>query len=167
MKMGQAARTFEELHMYQRARELAGAVYAVTKGKEFARDFGLVDQIRWAAVSILSNMAEGFERGSKAEFIQFLYIAKGSCGEARAQLQIAQDQGYLGEDEYQRLYGLCKEISKMVSNFIAHLQTTEYQGEKINRPKRQLQQKDQQRMERFFAAHGVKLPNYEQEEGGK
>jgi four helix bundle protein len=161
--MGKAAETFEELHTYQRARELANAIYAITRGNDFARDFGLVDQIRRAAVSILSNIAEGFERGSKTEFIQFLYIAKGSCGEVRAQLQIAQDQNYLRHNEYQRLYDLCKQISGMISNFIAHLQKSDYQGEKISRPKRLIQQKDKQRMDKLFASHGIKLPNYDQQ----
>ncbi len=161
---GRAAETFEDLHIYQRARELAKAVYAITKTGEFGRDFGLVDQIRRAAVSILSNIAEGFERGGKTEFIQFLYIAKASCGEVRAQLQIAQDQNYITEVQYHRLYELCKLISGMISNFIAHLQKTDYQGEKINRPKRLTQQKDKQRMDKFFASHGIKLPGYSQQE---
>jgi four helix bundle protein len=161
--MGKAAETFEELHTYQRARELTNAIYAITKGNTFARDFGMVDQIRRASVSILSNIAEGFERGSKTEFIQFLYIAKGSCGEVRAQLQIAQDLNYINHNEYQRLYDLCKQISGMISNFIAHLQTTDYQGEKIDRPKRLIQQKDKQRMNKLFASHGIKLPDYSQQ----
>jgi len=67
--MGKAAETFEDLHIYQRARELAKAIYAITKDNDFARDFGLVDQIRRAAVSILSNIAEGFERGSNTNCI--------------------------------------------------------------------------------------------------
>jgi four helix bundle protein len=162
--MGKAAESFEDLHIYQRARELASAVYKITRGNDFERDFGLVDQIRRAAVSILSNIAEGFERGSKTEFIQFLYIAKGSCGEVRAQLQIAQDQSYLQHDEYQRLYDLCKQINGMISNFIAHLQKTDYQGEKVSRPKRLALQKDKQRMDKFFASHGIKLPDYNQQE---
>jgi four helix bundle protein len=162
--MGKAAETFEDLHIYQRARELANAIYTITKDSNFARDFGLVDQIRRAAVSVLSNIAEGFERGSKTEFIQFLYIAKGSCGEVRAQLQISQDQRYLRDNEYQRLYDLCKRISGMISNFIAHLQKTDYQGEKVSRPKRLLQQQDKQRMDKFFASHGIKLPDYSRQE---
>jgi four helix bundle protein len=140
--MGKAAESFEDLHIYQRARELANAIYTITKEDDFARDFGLIDQIRRAAVSILSNISEGFERGSKTEFIQFLYIAKGSCGEVRAQLQIAQDQNYLRHNECQRLNDLCKQISGMISNFIAHLQKTDYRGEKISRPKRLNQQKE-------------------------
>ena len=139
---GNAAESFEDLHIYQRARELANAIYTVTKGNEFRKDFGLIDQIRRAAVSILSNVAEGFERGSKTEFIHFLYIAKASCGEVRAQLQISRDQNYIAEAEYGRLYELCKQISGMISNFIAHLQTSKYQGEKNERPKRLLSQND-------------------------
>jgi len=162
--MGKAAETFEDLHIYQRSRELVNAVYTATRDDGFKRDFGLADQIRRAAVSILSNIAEGFERGSKTEFIQFLYIAKASCGEVRAQLQIAQDQNYLQHNEYQRLYDLCKQISGMISNFIAHLQKTGYQGEKFNRPKRLSQLKDKQQMDKFFASHGVKLPDYTQQE---
>lgn len=158
---GKAAESFEDLHIYQRARELADTIYTATKGSEFGRDFGLVDQIRRAAVSIMSNIAEGFERGSKTEFIQFLYIAKGSCGEVRAQLQISQDQHYITEAEYSQLYESCKQISGMISNFIAHLQTSNYQGEKSERPKRLLPQNDKKRMEKFFAEQGIKLPDYD------
>lgn len=162
--MGKAAESFEDLHIYQRARELANAIYSITKGNNFARDFGLVDQIRRAAVSVLSNIAEGFERGSKTEFIQFLYIAKGSCGEVRAQLQIASDLKYIGQDEYERLIELCRKISGMTSNFIAHLQKTDYRGEKISRPIRLGQKKDKERLDKLFASHGIKLRNYEQED---
>jgi four helix bundle protein len=86
-------KTFEDMHVYQQAHKLADEVYALTRIGAFARDRGLVDQIRRAGVSVLSNIAEGFERGSNAEFIQFLYIAKGSAGEVRAQLSIARSQG--------------------------------------------------------------------------
>jgi four helix bundle protein len=159
-----AAQSFEDLHIHQRARELTNAVYTITRGKDFARDFGLVDQILRAAVSILSNIAEGFERGSKTEFIQFLYIAKGSCGEVRAQLQIALDQNYLNHKEYQRLYDLCKLTSGMISNFIGHLQKTDYNGEKLSRPKRLALEKDRNKLDKLFASHGIKLPKYDQED---
>jgi len=134
---GKAAESFEELHIYQRARELTNAVYAMTREGDCARDFGLVDQIRRAAVSIMSNIAEGFERGTTPEFIQFLYIAKGSSGEVRAQLQIVLDQQYIAAKEHARLTDLCRRISGMISNFIAHLQGSDYQGEKFTRPRRQ------------------------------
>jgi len=85
---------FEELIAWQKSRELVTAIYKVTNGKEFSRDFGLRDQIQRAAVSIMSNIAEGFERAGRAEFHQFLVIAKGSCAEVRSQLYIALDIGY-------------------------------------------------------------------------
>jgi len=139
--MGKAADTFEDLHIYQQARELINNIYTITKSSDFSRDFQLVNQIRKAAISILSNIAEGYERGSTTELIQYLYIAKGSCGEVRAQMQIAKDQCYLQDNEYQRIYNLCKLINGMISNFMAHLQKTDYQGEKISRPKRLTQKK--------------------------
>jgi four helix bundle protein len=134
--LGRAAASFEELHVYQRSRELVNAVYAATKDDEFKRDFALIGQVRRAGISILSNIAEGFERGSKAEFIQFLYIAKGSCGEVRAQLQIARDQEYIRESVYNEVQGLCRQVGGMLSNLIAHLQKTNYQGEKVSRTRR-------------------------------
>src|SRR3972149_2298810 len=108
---GKAAASFEQLHIYQRPRELTNAVYGLTREPAFARDFGLVDQLRRAAVSIMSNIAEGFERGGTAEFIQFLYIAKGSSGEVRAQLQIAADQQYVSESDHDRLCDLARRPS--------------------------------------------------------
>ena len=134
---GRAAHAFEDLHIYQRARELTNAVYSQTRSGAFARDYGLADQVRRAAVSIMSNIAEGFERGTTAEFIQFLYIAKGSCGEVRAQLQIALDQGYVTAQAHAPLVDLARRTSGMISNFIAHLQSSDYRGEKFNRPQRQ------------------------------
>ena len=133
---GNAAQTFEELHIYQRAREVANEIYRLTQTPAFSRDFGLIDQIRRAAVSVLSNIAEGFERGSTTEFIQFLYIAKGSCGEVRAQLQIASDLHYLNQEDFNRLSNLCRQTSGMISNFVAHLQSSSYRGEKTARPQR-------------------------------
>ena len=88
---------FEELIAWQKSRELVTAIYKVTNGKEFSRDFGLRDQIQRAAVSIMSNIAEGFERAGRAEFHQFLVIAKGSCAEVRSQLYIALDIGYISK----------------------------------------------------------------------
>ncbi len=84
---------FEDLIAWQKARELTKIIYAVTKQGEFSRDFGLRDQIRRSAVSIMSNVAEGFERGGRSEFHQFLVIAKGSCAELRSQLYTALDAG--------------------------------------------------------------------------
>jgi len=154
---GQAVESFEDLHIYQRARELTNAVYALTRQGPFTRDHGLTDQIRRASVSIMSNIAEGFERGSKTEFIQFLYIAKGSCGEVRAQLRIARDQDYIPAADYELLHDLARRISGMLSNFIAHLQQSSYQGEKVARPKRQVANAHQDRLEALRAAQEVNV----------
>ncbi len=149
---GKAAERFEELHIYQRARELTNAIYEQTRTPDFASDRGLVDQIRRAGVSILSNIAEGFERGSTTEFIQYLYVAKGSCGEVRAQLQIANDQGYIDAVAFARLHDLACLTSGMISNFIAHLQSSNYAGEKFVRPQRRSAQGVQDRVDALRAA---------------
>ncbi|MBP7944763.1 MAG: four helix bundle protein [Verrucomicrobia bacterium] len=152
-----AARSFEELHIYQRARDLTNGVYALTRAGAFSRDFGLADQIRRAAVSVMSNIAEGFERGTSTEFIQFLYIAKGSCGEVRAQLQVALDQGYLAADQNAALVDLARRTSGMISNFIAHLQRSDYRGEKFARPQRQLVDDAEKRQQALRAAQLVNI----------
>ncbi len=152
-----AAEKFEDLHVYQRARELTNAVYACTREGEFARDFGLRDQIRRASVSIMSNIAEGYERGGRDEFIQFLFIVKGSSGEVRAQLQIAHDQLYITEDQYAAIKDLARRVSRMLSNFIAHLQKSNYAGEKFNRPQRQAAEALQRRTEALRAAQQANM----------
>jgi four helix bundle protein len=126
-------KTFEDLHVYQQARDLANHVYRLTRQAAFAKDYGLVDQVRRAAVSVMSNIAEGFERGTNAELVQFLYIAKGSCGEVRAQLSIACDQGYIAKDDHDRLANQCRLTSGMLSNFIAHLKGSPLRGPKFTR----------------------------------
>jgi len=146
---GKAAQAFEELHIYQRARELTNEIYRLSRAAAFSGDRGLADQIRRAALSVLSNIAEGFERGTTAEFIQFLYIAKGSCGEVRAQLQIAHDQQYLGREEYHRLENLSRQTSGMISNFIAHLQSSDYPGAKSARPQRLTREEQTRRLEQL------------------
>lgn len=161
---GKAAEAFEELHIYQRARELTNAVYAKTREGLFARDYGLADQIRRAAVSIMSNIAEGFERGSTTEFIQFLYIAKGSCGEVRAQLQIARDQQYISAENYNLFHDLCRRLSGMISNFIAHLQSSNYHGEKTARPQRKAIAEREKRMESIRTAQLANIRAAEEHE---
>jgi len=121
---------FEDIEAWQQARILVNDVYAATNGRAFSRDYGLRNQIRRAAVSIPSNIAEGFERGGNKEFIQFLYIAKGSCGEVRAQLYIAKDQDYITQEQFQTLTHQTLRISKMLAGFIAYLQRSTYKGAK-------------------------------------
>ncbi len=128
------AASFEDLKVWQKARELANLIYATTRQEGFARDFGLTDQIRRAAVSVVSNIAEGFERGSYTEFLQFLYIAKGSCGEVRAQLYIARDQRYVPESTFQQCHALAVEVSRMLSGLADHLKNSHQRGDKFRRP---------------------------------
>jgi four helix bundle protein len=107
-------RRFEDLLAWQRARELAAEVYRATSDGAFARDFGLRDQIRRAAISVLSNIAEGHERATPTEFHRFLSIAKGSCAELRAQLFVAHDVGYLPPDAFDRLLAQAEELGRII-----------------------------------------------------
>lgn len=106
-------------------------VYTMSSQGDFARDFALRDQIRRAIVSIMSNIAEGFERGGDREFIQFLSIAKGSCGEARAQLYVALDQNYISEDQFNDAYDALSEVGRMIGGFMKYLQQSELRGSKF------------------------------------
>jgi four helix bundle protein len=124
------AKSIEELLVWQRARELVNNVYSLTKKQNFRRDFSLVDQIRRATISVMSNIAEGYERGSNTEFIQFLYIAKASCGEFRTQLLIALDQGYINKEELEKAKELALKVSGMLSNFISYLKRSKLKGDK-------------------------------------
>jgi four helix bundle protein len=105
---------FEDFIAWQKARKLIGQIYKLTSRGEFARDFGLKDQIRRAAVSIMSNIAEGFERGRASEFHQFLSIAKASCAELRSQLYVALDAEYIGADEFHKLMADASETGQIV-----------------------------------------------------
>lgn len=105
---------FEDLVAWQKARSLTGRIYKATGGPTFARDLALRDQMRRAAVSVMSNIAEGFERGSSAEFHRFLFMAKGSCAELRSQLYIAMDAGYLAEDEFNGLLAEAQEVARIL-----------------------------------------------------
>ncbi len=122
---------FEDIQGWQKARELTRAIYGITSKGSFARDFGLRDQIRRASVSILSNIAEGFERDGTREFIQFLSVAKGSAGEVKAQLYVAFDQGYLDEAEFSRLSGMTSEVGKLLAGLINYLNSTDLKGIKF------------------------------------
>ena len=125
---------FEELVGWQRARELAREIYRVSGSGKFARDYALRDQIRRAVVSILSNIAEGFERGGDGEFVQFLAGAKGSAGEVRAQLYVALDQGYLTESEIGELIHKTAEVSRLIAGLMTYLQSSDLKGSKYRPP---------------------------------
>ena len=106
-------------------------IYKLSNKGTFAKDFGLKDQIRRASVSILSNIAEGFERNGNKEFGQFLSIAKASAGEARTQLCIAKDLEYINEEEFSETVSGLLEISKMINGLMSYLKTTEIKGSKF------------------------------------
>src|SRR5262245_12166118 len=110
---------FEDLVAWQKARLLTREVYRITGTAPFARDFGLAGQIQRASVSIMSNIAEGFERGSRGEFHQYLSTAKASCAEVRSQLYVALDAGYIGEADFQRLMAIAEEVARIVGGLRA------------------------------------------------
>ncbi len=112
----------EDLIAWQKARDLARAIYQITQEGAFARDFGLARQIQRAAVSIMSNIAEGFERSGRREFHQFLSTAKGSCAEVRSQLYVAFDIGYLMKSEFQRLLAQAEEVGRVVGGLRASIE---------------------------------------------
>jgi four helix bundle protein len=112
--MNDKVERFEELIAWQKARVLTRDVYKATGTGDFSRDFGLKDQIRRAAVSIMSNIAEGFERGRPSEFHQFLSIAKASCAELRAQLYVALDADYITDDLFHELMIKAMEVGRII-----------------------------------------------------
>lgn len=114
---------FEDLVAWQRARVLAGRVYACTKVAPFSQDFGLASQIQRAAVSVMANIAEGFEKNRSTEFGRYLDIAKGSLAEVRSHLYIAGDIGYLGSDELTELLTLVDETGKVLAGLRRSLGT--------------------------------------------
>ena len=109
---------FEDLIAWQKARELTREIYTVTKSGEFKKDFGLRDQIQRACVSIMSNIAEGFDRASRAEFHQFLVVAKGSCAEVRSMLYLAEELRYLEKSAHIKLSDETVEITKILNGLI-------------------------------------------------
>jgi four helix bundle protein len=123
-------REFEELEAWKEARALANQIYDLAETTSLSKDFGLRDQMRRAAISILSNIAEGFEREGDREFIQFLAQAKGSAGELRSQLYLALDRGYLSSSEFETLREQARSISKMISGLMDYLRRSELRGSK-------------------------------------
>lgn len=122
---------FEDIDAWKKARELTKTIYQISSCGGFAKDFGLGDQIRRAAVSIMSNIAEGFERGGDKEFLQFLAIAKGSAGEVRSQLYIALDVGYLTSDDFNQLHQLVNQTSRLIVGLMRYLANSNQNGNKF------------------------------------
>jgi four helix bundle protein len=112
---------FEEIESWKLARELTNLVYALTQQSAFAKDFGLRDQIRRAAVSVMCNIAEGFESRTDSQFVNFLGMARASAGEVRSQLYIAFDQKYISDEQFKAAFGLAEQCAQKISGFMAYL----------------------------------------------
>lgn len=113
---------FEDIEAWKTARQLTNMVYALTNLPALNRDFGLRDQIRRASISVMSNIAEGFESRTDIQFINFLGIARASAGELRAQLYIALDQNYITNEQFEEAFTLAQTCSRQISNFIKYLE---------------------------------------------
>ena len=126
-----SGKSFEDLIAWQKARVLVKKVHEVSGKSFFYRDRSLRNQICRASVSVMSNVAEGFEREGDKEFVQFLSQAKASCGEVRSQLYVALDLGYVNEGEFKLLHELASEVSRVISGLIRYLRKSEYKGNKF------------------------------------
>ena len=132
---------FEDLICWQKVRLLVASVY---QALDQCRDYGFKDQIQRASVSVMSNIAEGFERGTRQEFVNYLFIAKGSCGEVRAQLYIAHDLGYVNSEKFKYLNSLATECSRLISSFIKSVKSSPLTGlqYKKEKTKRELEREE-------------------------
>jgi four helix bundle protein len=118
-------KNFEELKAWQKARELAGYVYELTRQEKFSRDFGLRDQIQRAASSVMHNIAEGFEAGSDPEFVRFLKMARRSAGEVQSQLYLALDVDYITEGERLKAYELATDVKRLINGMMTYLRKSD------------------------------------------
>jgi four helix bundle protein len=123
---------FEDLEIWQKARDFCQKIFRITNNEKFSKDYRLRDQIRASSGSVMDNIAEGFERNGNKEFIQFLFISKGSCGESRSQLFRAFDYDYIERKEFDELMIDAKDLSQNISNFIKYLKQSEMKGSKFN-----------------------------------
>ena len=123
-----AVKDFEDLAIFQKARALSKKIYDITEKEKFKRDYRFVAQIHASVGSIMDNIAEGFERNGNKEFVNFLFIAKGSCGEVRSQIIRANDVGYLTKEEYNELYVECRRLSSGIMNFIKEIKASNITG---------------------------------------
>jgi four helix bundle protein len=122
---------FEDIEAWKKARELTKKIYGLTERGNLARDFGLKDQLKRSSISIMSNIAEGFEREGDNEFRQFLAIAKGSVGELKAQLYVALDAGLISPEEFSGLMSLSDETSRLIAGFMRYLKHSTHKGSKF------------------------------------
>jgi four helix bundle protein len=124
-------RTFEDIEAWQAARVLNRRIFQLSAKQTFGRDFALRDQIRRASLSVMANIAEGFERDANREFAHFLRIAKGSAGEVRALLYAALDQEHIKAEEFEVLAMECRSISRRIQGLIEYLQQSDLRGLKF------------------------------------
>ena len=122
---------FEDIEAWKLSRETTKLIYEISSVGSFTRDFALRDQLRRSSVSIMSNIAEGFERDGDKEFINFLSIAKGSCGEARSQLYVALDQNYITQIKFDEIYSKLNDVGRTTAGFMRYLQQSDYRGPKF------------------------------------
>lgn len=115
---------FEEIEAWKEARKLVNRIYSVCSVNGFKKDYGLVDQIRRAAISVMANISEGFARKGNKEFIQFLFISKSSAAELQSHLYVALDQAYIDKSQFDELYQDADKIQRQLSNFIKYLHST-------------------------------------------
>ena len=137
---------FEDLICWQRARQLTKFIYDISKYRKDIStyrnfDSGLANQIQRAAVSVMSNISEGFERGTRAEFINYLFIAKGSAGEVRNQLYVALDNGYLNDETFKRLNRLSEDCSVLIWRLVQSLKVSTFKGLQFRKEKTKQQLK--------------------------
>lgn len=122
---------FEDLECWKKSRDLCNKIFLLAQNSPFCNDYSLKDQILRSSGSVMDNIAEGYERGGNREIIQYLYIAKSSCGEVRSQLHRALDRSYLKQLEFDELYSLAEEISRIIYGFINYLKNSEIKGQKF------------------------------------
>ena len=140
---------FEDLIAWQKARELTREVYRslnieIFQSLNIPRDYGFCDQIQRASVSVMSNIAEGFERGTRQEFLNYLFIAKGSAGEVRAQLYVALDVGYLNIETFKYLNGLAIDCSRLIHSFIQKLKVSPHDGLQYKKGEKKMSDEDKE-----------------------
>lgn len=134
---------FEDLEIWQKARELNKSVFKLTSKDKFSKDFSIKDQIKRAAGSVMDNIAEGFERDGNKEFVNFLTISKGSCGEVRSQLYRAFDFEYITQEELENITNDTVSLSERIGKLISYLKNTEFKGTKFKKDNDQQQRHEE------------------------